>query len=170
MRLLRHIPRRAATLASLFVLVAACGKRDPSGPVIEAQQLALDGDVTLHATLDVPESRGPGAVLGVNVTLQNRTAQTRSIPVGSSSCPIFVRILAAAPGAGASATFYDDSMRACTRDLRIVTLPPGGTQAFRHVVPVSAIAASAPDELQAHIGMHVDEETVLLVAGPFRLP
>lgn len=170
MRLLRPLSRPATTVAGLILLLAACGKLDPSGPVIEAQQLALEGDIAVRATVDVPPSRAPDAALNVHVTLTNRTRHAREVAVGSSSCTIFVRLLAAAPGAGASATFYDDFQRACTRDLKYVTLPAGGAQTLHHAVPLSAIAEGAPDALQAHIGLRLDRESVLLHVGPFHLP
>jgi hypothetical protein len=170
MRFPRPTPARLATLAASALVLAACSASDPSSPTIEAQQLALAGDLEVTATLDVPDGRGPGDTLRVRVTVRNRTREARQVSVGSSTCIVSVRLLAAAPGAGASATFYDDFLRPCTRDLKYVQLAAGGSQTFVHAVPADRIPASAPEEMQAHVGMQLDAERVLLNTGPFRIP
>ena len=164
--------RRAMVPITAALALAACAGRDPASPASAVTPLVQSGNLELQASFQVPPGRGAGDTLVVVVTMRN--AGTAPLQVHTSPCPVSVRLLAAAPGDRASATFYDDFQRPCARMLVVIPLAPGETHRFEHGVPMDRISPAAPREVQAHVGVLVGSESgtgiVLLTGGRFTLP
>ena len=159
---------RAMAPVAAALALAACGAREPSAPAPALAPLVQHGALELQASFEVPQGRGRGDSLVVVVTARNVSGARYVIE--TSPCPASVRLLAAAAGAGASATFYDDFMRPCARMLVTIPLAPGEVHRFRHPIPMTAISRAAPRAVQAHVQVAVAPEPVLLTGSRFTLP
>lgn len=160
--------RRATSSVAAALALAACGAREPSAPAATLTPLVQRGALELQASVEVPPGRGRGDSLRVIVTARNVSGAPYVIE--TSPCTVGVRLLSAAAGAGASATFYDDFMRPCARMLVTIPLAPGAVHRFRHAVPMTAISPAAPRALQAHVQVAIAPEPVLLTGLAFTLP
>lgn len=168
---MRHAiaPFRRVALFAGALLLAACRTGDPAAPVATITPLVQHGALELRASFLVPPGRGAADSIVVEVTVHNTGAEARRFTT-TPGCEILVRLLAAAAGSGASATFYDDFQRPCVRMLREVAVGPGETIVLRHRIAMRDIAPTAPRELQAHVGVLIDEGVVFLTGGSFTLP
>lgn len=167
MRHASSLLRRAVWVAGTLLL-SACRSGDPAAPVATVTPLVQHGVLALRASFLVPPGRGPGDSIVVEVTMHNTGAESLRLTT-TPGCEISVRLLSAAAGAGASATFYDDFQRPCVRMLKELTVGAGATIVVRHAIPVAAIPATAPREQQAHVGVQLDGTIVLLTGGTFTL-
>ena len=160
--------RRAMAPIAASLVLAACGSREPAAPASAPAPLVQRGALQLRAAFEVPAGRGAGDTLWVVVTARNTSAAP--VTIETSPCTVSVRLLAAAAGAGASATFHDDFQRPCARMLVMIPLAAGATHTFRHPVPMSEISPAAPRAVQAHVQVDIAPQPVLLTGGTFTLP
>jgi hypothetical protein len=160
--------RHAALLAGALLIVG-CSRTDPAGPIASLTPLVQHDGLELRASFLVPPGRGRADSIIVEVSMHNASAATRRIAT-TPGCEVAVRLLSAAAGAGASATFYDDFQRPCVRMLREIVLRRGETEVVRHAIPMQAITRAAPRHVQAHVGVLIDGGVVLLTGGTFMLP
>ena len=164
------VRRATVPIAAALALAACSSGREPAGPTTPlSYNVVRHGPLALWANIGMPTGRDT-----LVVTVSVRTMSAAPVALHTTQCPVSVRLLAAAPGEAASATFYDDFQRPCTRALVIVPLAPGAVHRFHHPVPLDKISRAAPRAMQAQIGVLVGDEsgmeTVLLTGYRLTLP